>query len=282
LAVITHADFDRKSGFHMTIAQQAAQNLPYLRRYARALTGSQTHGDALVQKSLKSAIANPEALNRSGEFRVNLYSLFQQNWNGQKIASDDNAPGSDVIESNVQENLLAATPISRVALLLTTLEDFDDDQAGTILGLSAKEVRVLANEAIADIELATATDVLIIEDEPLITLQLEALVTDMGHHVCGTPTTLNEAVESVKRHQPGLILADIQLADGSSGIEAVKQILAAISVPVIFITAFPERLLTGERPEPTYLITKPFQENTVKAAIGQAMFLGSTALPQTV
>ena len=43
-------------------------------------------------------------------------------------------------------------------------------------------------------------------------------------------------------------------------------------VPVIFITAFPERLLTGERPEPTFLITKPFQPETVKAAIGQALF----------
>jgi hypothetical protein len=41
---------------------------------------------------------------------------------------------------------------------------------------------------------------------------------------------------------------------------------------VIFITAFPERLLTGERPEPTFLITKPFQPETVKAAIGQALF----------
>jgi hypothetical protein len=52
----------------------------------------------------------------------------------------------------------------------------------------------------------------------------------------------------------------------------VKDILQRYDVPVIFITAFPERLLTGERPEPTFLITKPFQPETVKAAIGQALF----------
>ncbi|MBU2381500.1 MAG: response regulator, partial [Alphaproteobacteria bacterium] len=74
------------------------------------------------------------------------------------------------------------------------------------------------------------------------------------------------------RHRPGLVLADIQLADGSSGIDAVKDILKRFDVPVIFITAFPERLLTGERPEPTFLITKPFQPETVKAAISQALF----------
>ena len=79
-------------------------------------------------------------------------------------------------------------------------------------------------------------------------------------------------MEAVARHRPGLVLADIQLADGSSGIDAVKDILGRFDVPVIFITAFPERLLTGERPEPTFLITKPFQPETVKAAIGQALF----------
>jgi DNA-directed RNA polymerase specialized sigma24 family protein/CheY-like chemotaxis protein len=266
----------------MSIVHQAAQNLPYLRRYARALTGSQQHGDMLVQKTLEAAVATPDILHTSTNFRVDLYTLFHQTWMTQKSVSGNDVPAVDGIEKNVQEKLLAATPMSRVALLLTTLEDFDPDQTGEILGLSDKEVRILANEAIADIELAITTDVLIIEDEPLITLQLEALVTDMGHNVCGTPTTLDEAIQSVAQHRPGLILADIQLADGSSGIDAVKHILEAITVPVIFITAFPERLLTGQRPEPTYLITKPFHENTVKAAIGQAMFLGSTALPQLV
>ncbi len=266
----------------MPTVQQAAQNLPYLRRYGRALTGSQKLGDALVQQTLEAAVADPDLLKITADFRVDLYTLFHQKWTERKSLVLENGQSSDKIEKNVQEHLLATTPMSRVALLLTTLEDFDEDQAATILGLSAKEVRILADEAIADIELATTTDVLIIEDEPLITLQLEALVTDMGHKVSGTPTTLDEAVESVARRKPGLVLADIQLADGSSGIDAVKHILEAMSVPVIFITAFPERLLTGERPEPTYLITKPFHENTVKAAIGQAMFLGSTALPMTV
>ena len=72
--------------------------------------------------------------------------------------------------------------------------------------------------------------------------------------------------------QPGLILADIQLADGSSGLEAVNELLATFEAPVIFITAFPERFLTGERPEPAFLIAKPFQPATVSAIISQALF----------
>ena len=130
--------------------------------------------------------------------------------------------------------------------------------------------------AVEEIEAESACSVLIIEDEPLIAMQLEELVTDLGHTVAATATTRTSATEAFARLRPNLVLADIQLADASSGIDAVEDILAMASVPVIFITAYPERLLTGERPEPTYLVTKPFQEETVRATISQALFFGTT------
>ena len=76
----------------------------------------------------------------------------------------------------------------------------------------------------------------------------------------------------VDRVEPGLILADIQLADGSSGIDAAYEILQRIYSPLIFITAYPERLLTGDRVEPTFIITKPFKPEMVKAMVSQALF----------
>jgi CheY-like chemotaxis protein len=133
-------------------------------------------------------------------------------------------------------------------------------------------VERLIAQAQAEIDAELATEVLIIEDEPVIAADIEALVRELGHGVSDIVATRREAVEAVRRAAPGLVLADIQLADGSSGIDAVRDILSEHDAPVIFITAFPERLLTGERPEPTFLITKPFQPETVKAAIGQALF----------
>ena len=144
--------------------------------------------------------------------------------------------------------------------------------AALILDDNADGVRALISRAQRDIEAELASEVLIIEDEPVIAADIEALVKELGHTVVDIAATRTEAVDAVARKTPGLVLADIQLADGSSGIDAVKDILARFNVPVIFITAFPERLLTGERPEPTFLITKPFQPETVKAAIGQALF----------
>jgi CheY-like chemotaxis protein len=179
---------------------------------------------------------------------------------------------------DASQRLLRIPPRSRQAFLLTALEGFSPSEAGHILGVEAQEVEVLIGEAQREIDAELATRVLIIEDEPVIAADIEALVKELGHEVLDVAATRSEALAAVARETPGLVLADIQLADGSSGIDAVKDILGQINVPVIFITAFPERLLTGERPEPTFLITKPFQPETVKAAIGQALFFHPTRM----
>jgi len=161
--------------------------------------------------------------------------------------------------------------------LLTSVEGFTTAQTAQIMDTSIERVTELVNQAGKEIAEQVATDVLIIEDEPLIAMDLESLVQGLGHTVSSIARTHRDAVAAVKAKRPGLVLADIQLADGSSGLDAVNEILLSFDMPVIFITAFPERLLTGERPEPTFLITKPFETNTVRAIISQALFFGTSA-----
>ena len=72
---------------------------------------------------------------------------------------------------------------------------------------------------------------------------------------------------------PGVILADIQLRDGSSGLDAVHDILSHFHAPVIFVTAFPDRLLSGRRVDPTYLVTKPFDSEELRLTINKALLL---------
>lgn len=259
----------------MALSEKIATNLPYLRRYARALTGSQTTGDSFVRATLEAALEDEELKRSLDGGRVALYRAFNSIWSSAYL-DVDNGSGSDDPESTASAKLNSITPLNRQALLLTTLEDFSTEQCAQIMGLQPEAVASLVEEAIAEIDREAATSVLIIEDEPLISMQLEDLVASLGHEICGTAATRTQALEVVKEKTPGLVLADIQLADGSSGIDAVEDILAIGSVPVIFITAYPERLLTGDRPEPTYLITKPFEERTVRAAISQALFFGSS------
>jgi CheY-like chemotaxis protein len=143
--------------------------------------------------------------------------------------------------------------------------------------IDSDEVVGLIDTAVREMEASVSGRVMIIEDEAIIAMDIAAIVREMGHQVTGIASTRTEAVALAARERPDLILADIQLADKSSGIDAVNDILAQFDeLPVIFITAFPERLLTGERPEPAFLITKPYSEDQVRSAVSQAMFFAST------
>jgi CheY-like chemotaxis protein/DNA-directed RNA polymerase specialized sigma24 family protein len=257
----------------MSLVARLAPHLPYVRRYARALTGEQTTGDNYVRVALEALAAGERQLAPELSPRVALYRVFHAIWQGTGARLEPRLEGADANPlEDATHRLMRIAPRSRQAFLLTALEGFTPSEAAQILDVEFGDVERLISEAQRDIDAELATDVLIIEDEPVIAADIEALVTELGHRVTDIAATRREAVEAVARKPPGLVLADIQLADGSSGVDAVKEILQRHDAPVIFITAFPERLLTGERPEPTFLITKPFQPETVKAAIGQALF----------
>jgi len=261
----------------MSLAETIAPQLPYLRRFARALTGSQESGDAYVVAVLETLVADPSSFPEGHLKRVGLYKCFLKVWNSVSI---NHAPVE--LKTQADKSLDAITPLPRQAFLLASVEGFTTQQIAEILDTSNDEVTRLIEEAGEQIAEQTATDVLIIEDEPLISMDLEALVKGLGHRVSGIARTHREALAEVHKKKPGLVLADIHLADGSSGLDAVNEILLGMTVPVIFITAFPERLLTGERPEPTFLITKPFEPNTVRALVSQALFFGTNAhFPET-
>jgi CheY-like chemotaxis protein len=262
-------------GLYMNLAREIAPHLPLLRRYSRALTGVQDSGDAFVAATLEAIVAKPEEFPRGIDPRTGLYKTFHRIWESANIEVDDGEDGP-AGEKKAQERLRALSPLSRQALLLTTLENFTVPETAEILGRTPDVVNALLEDAIDELDEQTRARILIIEDEAVIAMDLADLVTSAGHEVCATATTANQAVAAAKRERPDLVLADIQLADGSSGIDAVKEILTAFEVPVIFITAFPDRLLTGERPEPTFLITKPYSPDMVRAAVSQALFFEST------
>jgi CheY-like chemotaxis protein len=258
----------------MSTAQLVVQHLPYLRRYARALTGSQMAGDAYVAATLETLVSEPDTIGAAGNVKVELFKVFTRIWNSLSVNGRSEQIQRDL---PAEVRIGQITPLPRQAFLLSCLEGFGEEEVGSILGVETEEVRELVDEAGRELAADMATDILIIEDEPLIAMDLEALVEGLGHNVTGVARTRTEAVKLASAKQPGLILADIQLADGSSGLDAVNDLLKAFEVPVIFITAYPERFLTGERPEPAFLIAKPFQPANVSAVISQALFFQQSA-----
>lgn len=258
----------------MSAAQLVVQYLPYLRRYARALTGSQVAGDAYVAATLETLVSDPAAVGGQTNVKVALFQVFTRIWNSLAVNGENEPAGRD-LPAEVRLGQITALP--RQAFLLSSLEGFSEEEAAIILDSSESRVRELVDEAGRELAADIATDIMIIEDEPLIAMDLESLVEGLGHRVTGIARTRTEAVALAGDKRPGLILADIQLADGSSGLDAVNDLLDTFQVPVIFITAYPERFLTGERPEPAFLIAKPFQPANVSAVISQALFFQQTA-----
>ena len=260
----------------MSISQTLAPHLPYLRRYARALTGSQSSGDAHVRAALTALLAGDQALTEGVPPRVGLYRLFHAIWqSGAEHYDEAGAPAGSA--KNPESRLRSLSATKRAALLLTAVEAFSLEEAAFIVDETPEEVERAILEAQKTIDSQLASKVLIIEDEPIIALDLENLVTELGHKVVAVAATKDDAVSKAKSERPGLVLADINLGEGGSGIDAVSEILASFDIPVIFITAYPEKLLTGERPEPTYLIAKPFLPETVQATVGQALFFHPVA-----
>ncbi|MBX3584815.1 MAG: response regulator [Rhizobiaceae bacterium] len=260
----------------MSLSATIAPHLPFLRRFSRAVSGSQHSGDALVAAMLEAIIADTSIFPKASSDRIALYRLFAQLFTSVSIKiPQEKAPTA--WEQRAAANLGALAPQARQAFLLVAVEGFSNDQAAEVLDVSEKEFSDLLAQASAEISRQVATDILIIEDEPLIAMDIEQMVESLGHRVVGIARTQAEATTLFRSTGAKMILADIQLADGSSGIDAVNEILASAHVPVIFITAFPERLLTGERPEPAFLVTKPFNPEMVKALISQALFFDRQA-----
>lgn len=248
--------------------QEIARHLPFLRRYARALTGSQATGDGVIRTGLQSLATGTAKLDTGKNLKIQLYALVHE--------AADTVPavsaGAVDTEAKLQARLGKLPSAARRALLLSSLEGLTYAEIAGVLAVDHGAVDALITQARDDLRRQGAARVLVIEDEPVIALHIAEIVREAGHEVVGIATRKSEAVALAALHRPGLVLADIQLDDGSTGIEAAQEILKSLDVPVIFVTAFPERLLTGERMEPTYLISKPFEPETLVVTMAQALF----------
>jgi CheY-like chemotaxis protein/DNA-directed RNA polymerase specialized sigma24 family protein len=256
----------------MSVSATIARHIPMLRRFARALTGSQASGDAYALATLEAVTSGDIEIGSAADVRRSLFGVFVRLWASVPLNGSIVGEASPETMAAADRVLEEMDPLARVTFLLRGLEDFSIGEIAVMLQRDPEDVEGLLTQAGREIAARISTGILIIEDEPIIAMDLEALVLDLGHSVTHIARTHAEAIAAIRDDKPGLVLADINLADGSSGLDAVNEILQTYQVPVVFITAYPERLLTGERPEPAFLITKPFQPGTVKAIVSQALF----------
>ncbi|NKE48329.1 response regulator [Roseomonas frigidaquae] len=235
--------------------------LPYARRFARALTGSQSRGDGLVAEALRGELEAPAGLADAALLaRLTLYGAICRISAARPDAEEGPASG-------------LSRP-QRMLLLLTSLEELEPAHAALALGISTDQAMAHADAARSHLRAGAVARVLIIEDEPIIALDLQQLVEAAGHEVVGIAASEDEAVAIAAAERPTLVLADVNLGAGGDGTSAVARIMRTQQAPVIFVTAYPERLLTGQDLEPAFIITKPFEPTTLAIATYQAVTRG--------
>jgi len=114
---------------------------------------------------------------------------------------------------------------------------------------------------------------MLVDDEAIITTQLEERLKFMGYEVAGSASSGEEALNKARCLKPDLILMDIVMPGKLDGIDASEIIKKELDIPVIFLTGYinDEFIMKAMKVEPFGYISKPFQEGQLKAAIEIAL-----------
>jgi len=241
--------------------------LPHLRRYARSLTGSQESGDNYIRQFLEIVLADRQLLDNEDDAKLLLFKLFHQACSGlSPVAISDD----DAADPSMEDRIATLPSIERQILLLASVEGFSVTKIADITGLPDDEVQGKLLHARLELQRDEGSKVLVVEDEAVIAMDIVVTIMSVGHTVVAVADNLQRAVEAAKKYEPDLALVDVQLKDGDSGLE-VARIMKANGIPSIFVTGFPEALLTGKRGEPAFVLTKPFDPHALAAMISQVL-----------
>ncbi|WP_448204239.1 response regulator [Azospirillum sp. sgz302134] len=242
------------------------EHLPYLRRYARALTGTSVQGDALVTRTLEWYLDGPGASGGADLSRGSLYRHLNQ-------LQDGGVPRNGMATVHpVEAALHSLDETDRRLYLLVNLEDLPVADAAAVLQIPPEEAVERLNHARERVREKLAAVILIVEDDAIIAFDLAETVRGMGHTVCGNAATMDEALALAARHAPTLALMDIRLAEGDNGIEVARELRRQRFLPVIFVTAFPSELSKRGLEHLGPVIPKPFTREQIEQAITRAVF----------
>lgn len=118
----------------------------------------------------------------------------------------------------------------------------------------------------------TDKKVLIVEDDMIISMVLERMITKLDHNVIDKVITGRGAIDSFNELQPDLILMDIQLKDDIDGITAMQEIRKKSDVPVIYITGNSDQYNLTRAKATNYIdyLVKPIQMSHLENSIHKA------------
>lgn len=248
---------------------QIVAEIPALRRYAACLTGSIAAGDRLIGKALRAILAGQVHLVPLAGMRLALLRALHEAWEPAEEAGSVATPADD--RPNAGRLIQLLPPLTRAAVILTRSEHLSAAEAAFVLRVEPAEIHYRLQAAEQEFERVMARRVLIVEDDVFTAIDLEDLVTSLGHRAIGPAMTRTQAVHLAMREEPDLILSDVRLDEQNAGIDAIREIRDRMNVPVIFLTAYPDCFADRAILDNSYVIPKPFSDSMVSSIITNAL-----------
>jgi CheY-like chemotaxis protein len=252
--------------------------LPALRRYAQAYAGSRLGGDAYLEICLEVLLEDPRWLRRQKTLRLDLFKLLHAVIDRVGDKADGSGDTAQDSQARMRDTVLSLSPLRRRLVLLLSFEDLQTKDLAYIMGLEETAIRAQLQHAWKDIYQRPQARVLILEDEELIAADISDAVEELGHTVVGVASNERSAIELARTMDPELVLADVRLR-GGSGARAVEQIRGKTRVPVIFITGYPDGVISDGTDDPVYVMAKPFRREDLKQTISRALKEGPGPRP---
>lgn len=110
---------------------------------------------------------------------------------------------------------------------------------------------------------------LIVEDEILIAEELKERLSLLGFAVIAAVDSADEGVAIATRERPDLVLLDIRLKGKKDGVQAAQEIREQVDVPVVYLTAYSDRLTVDRIRGSEYdgFVLKPFRARELQSTI---------------
>lgn len=239
--------------------------VPSLTRHAQIVAGSQQAAAEQVRLCLEMLAAQPERL--SGEdCRFDLFRAFHDLWSPDRPGAAGNH--ARAVAADLETG---AANLEKCVLHLVEVEGFCEERVAEILSIDKRRIAEILRRRKRHQGSPVHASVLIIEDDVLIAKHLNEVAQELGLTVNSVADGVEGAVTAARNQKPAVILTDIQLRKGQSGLVAIRAILQRRRVPVVFVTGYPWMLdLKGERNQ-TFVVAKPFRTHALKATIIKAL-----------
>ena len=122
-----------------------------------------------------------------------------------------------------------------------------------------------------------AATILVVEDEPILALELSEDLTKAHYTVPATINNGDMILAGVLKHKPDIIIMDIKLFGFRNGLEEALRLRAFFKTPIIYLSSYPynEVKIQVERTQPAWYLEKPYDETTLLAVINEVLSMDS-------